>query len=264
MTSRASERLTGKSGVQSATEWRAVIVFYVLACAWSWPLFWWRDVHTASWNAWHIPANLKGAVLQWGPGFGAIAVFCLFPRVRSRFLSLSGSSWKRSALCFLVPVFFACVASASQPGHVYRRVYDLSVFAFSCLGEELGWRGFLQGALGSLGRVRSCLLVALMWTAWHFNSTREGLISHLEILLPVAVVVTLVLAVLMERTGSLIFAATVHEWLDLGNYPGGYLLWAAVAAVPIWLWIVWTWPRREAMPDVASHERSARITSEHC
>ena len=36
-----------------------------------------------------------------GPALAAIAVWRLFPRARSRFASLPGSSWKCSAVCFL-------------------------------------------------------------------------------------------------------------------------------------------------------------------
>ena len=111
----------------------------------------------------------------WGPALAAIAVFYLFPQVRSRFVSLFGSSWKRSAVCFLTPIFFACIASAIQSRHFsYKLVYYLLVGGFSTLGEELGWRGFLQGALRPLGRVRGYLLLALMWEVWHFTSHTKG------------------------------------------------------------------------------------------
>jgi hypothetical protein len=127
---------------QSKPNWRAIAVFYFLACLWSWPFFWWRDVNTASWNAWRLPEEIKGLTQQWGPALAAIAVFYLFPRVRSRFVSLLGSSWKRSALCFLTPIFFACIASAIQSRHFsYKLIYYLLVGGFSTLGEEVGWRG---------------------------------------------------------------------------------------------------------------------------
>ena len=48
----------------------------------------------------------------------------------------------------------------------------------STLGEELGWRGFLQGSLRPLGRVRGYLLVALMWEAWHFTSHLKGTLTE--------------------------------------------------------------------------------------
>ncbi len=83
---------------QSKPNWRAIAVFYFLACLWSWPFFWWRDVNTASWNAWHLPEEIKGLTQPWGPALAAIAVFYLFPQVRSRSVSLLGSSWKRSCV----------------------------------------------------------------------------------------------------------------------------------------------------------------------
>lgn len=38
------------------------------------------------------------------------------------------------------------------------------LFAF---GEEYGWRGYLQGELVKLGRIRGILLVGLIWGIWH-------------------------------------------------------------------------------------------------
>jgi membrane protease YdiL (CAAX protease family) len=35
------------------------------------------------------------------------------------------------------------------------------------LGEEYGWRGYLQPALTPLGRVRGVLLVGIIWGVWH-------------------------------------------------------------------------------------------------
>jgi len=35
------------------------------------------------------------------------------------------------------------------------------------LGEEYGWRGYLQPALTKMGRVRGVLLVGIIWGIWH-------------------------------------------------------------------------------------------------
>src|ERR1700722_8483596 len=234
-------------GTQSQPNWHAVIAYYFLACLWSWPLFWWRDTHPASWKALPIPPEFQSPLIMWGPGLAAIVVFFVFPQMRSRFLSLQGSSWKRSALSFLIPICFACIAYAIESKKFsWKLGYVLVVWGFACLGEELGWRGFLQGALRPLGRVRGCLLLSLMWTAWHLTTTWDGLISHLEILLPTLVVLTFVLAFLTERTGSLALAVTVHAWVDLSFSPGGYFRSAALTAVPVLIWIVWKWPKRNA------------------
>jgi hypothetical protein len=148
---------------------------------------------------------------------------------------------------------FVCIASAIQSKHFsYKLVYYLFVGGFSTLGEELGWRGFLQGALQPVGRMRGYLLLALMWEVWHFTSHTKGawdeVISRLAIIVPAIVVITFALAFLTERTGSVVLATAVHEWIDLAVDPGGHFLWAGLAAVPVRLWITWTWPKRNSEP----------------
>jgi membrane protease YdiL (CAAX protease family) len=127
-------------------------------------------------------------------------------------------------------------------------IYYLVVGGISTLGEEIGWRGFLQGALRPLGRLRGYLLLALLWEVWHFTSHTKGtsseVLARLALIVPAVVVITFALAFLVQRTGSVVFATAVHEWIDIGVDSGGYLLWAALAAVPVWLWIVWTWPKQ--------------------
>lgn len=236
---------------QARPDWRAVAVYYMLACLWSWPLFWWRDKHEANWNAVHLPPEFKAALIMWGPGVAALAVFALFPQTRSRALTLAGSSWRASLCFFLTPIVFAMAASAvlAKP-FSFKLAYYLVVGGLSALGEETGWRGFLQGALRPMGRIRGYLVVSLLWAGWHFTSqtggTWQGLVSRLEILIPTVVVVTFLLAWLTEHTGSLLLAAAFHEWLDIGVDSGGYFLWAALASIPVWIWLVLKWPTAKA------------------
>ena len=43
----------------------------------------------------------------------------------------------------------------------------ITVNAFAGLGEEIGWRGFLQNELSSLGFWKSSSLIGLIWGVWH-------------------------------------------------------------------------------------------------
>src|SRR5437763_16293255 len=92
---------------QAKPNWRAIAVFYCLACLWAWPFFWWRDVNTASWTAWRLPEEIKGLTQPWGTGLAANAVFYLFPQLRSRSVSILGAAWKRSALGLVAPILVA-------------------------------------------------------------------------------------------------------------------------------------------------------------
>jgi membrane protease YdiL (CAAX protease family) len=193
---------------------------------------------------------MKGLSQVWGPGLAALVVFYLFPKARTKTVSFLGSSGARSACFCLTPILFAFIGLAIQSGRLsYKIVYYLLMGGFSTLGEELGWRGFLQSALRPLGRVRGYLLLALLWEVWHFTAHTKGtlpqVMSRLEMIVPAVIVITFVLAFVTERTGSLVLAVTLHEWIDIAVDGGtGYLLWAALASVPVWTWLVWTWPKR--------------------
>ncbi len=228
----------GPGKIEARTDWRAILIFYALACLFSWPFFWWRDVHTASWKAFPLPEEIKD--LTWGPAVAALLVFWLIPRTRRWAVSFFGASWRRSTVFWIAPILFAFIGYRLHSGAFsYKLLYYLVIGGVSTLGEELGWRGFLQGSLMPLGRVRAYLLVALMWEAWHFTSHLKGtaseVISRLSIYIP------------------LVIAVTLHEWLDIGfDSSGTYLMWAALACVPLWGWLIWTWPARTGiqMPAV--------------
>ena len=45
---------------------------------------------------------------------------------------------------------------------------------FNILGEELGWRGFLQDALRPLPRGWRYLPIGILWEFWHFTNRTHG------------------------------------------------------------------------------------------
>jgi membrane protease YdiL (CAAX protease family) len=249
---------------QARPNWRAIVTFYVLTCALSWPFFWWRDVHTGSWNAFPLPEEIKD--LTWGPAVAALLVFWIMPATRRWAVSFFGPSWRRSAVFFVAPILFGFIGYRIHSGAFsYKLLYYLMIGGVSTLGEEVGWRGFLQGSLRPLGRVRGYLLVALMWEAWHFTSHLKGtlteVVSRMSIYIPLIVAVTFLLGFVVERTDSLLLAVTLHEWLDIAvDSSGTYLMWAALACIPLWLWLIWTWPEGASvhMPTSTSETREIK------
>lgn len=237
----------------SRPNWRAILTFYILACAFQWPFFWWRDVHSASWNASCIPIEIRD--LTWGPAVAAFVALYFFPQVRTKMVSFVGTSRVRSACFFLIPILLSWIGVAIQSGRIsYKLIYYLLIGGVSTFGEEMGWRGFLQGALRPLGRIRGYLLLAVMWEAWHFTSHTKGtlhqVIVRLALYVPLVIVITFFLAFLTERTGSLVLAVTAHEWIDIFADPAGNggFFWSGIACIPLWIWLVWTWPKPKREP----------------
>jgi membrane protease YdiL (CAAX protease family) len=81
-----------------------------------------------------------------------------FRRSHRRIITLGGNSWGRSILFYAAPFL---LLAAFRAHTLYGYALPALVAAFpmfvSILGEELGWRGFLQDALRPLSPVKRFL-----------------------------------------------------------------------------------------------------------
>ena len=89
-------------------------------------------------------------------------------------------------------------------------------------GEEYGWRGYLQGELIKLGRVKGVLLVGVIWGVWHAPAVAMGhnYPGH-PVFGPIAFLVfnlflSVFLGYLMLKTGSVWLVAFMHAILNSG------------------------------------------------
>ncbi|MDX1671636.1 MAG: CPBP family intramembrane glutamic endopeptidase [Balneolaceae bacterium] len=99
-------------------------------------------------------------------------------------------------------------------------LFGPTINAVPALGEELGWRGFLQHELRPLGFWRSSLIIGLIWGIWHFPLIIAGYNYPQH---PVAGVFMMTLftaglspifAYLTEKSGTVIAAAVIHGTLN--------------------------------------------------
>jgi len=97
------------------------------------------------------------------------------------------------------------------------------IFGFGPLGEEMGWRGFLQSRLpGRLSSVTTAIVVGLVWAFWHlpafgFADFRNGLDrSQFVVLYPISVVlIAFIMGHLWRWShGSLFIAIFFHGVLN--------------------------------------------------
>lgn len=248
--------------------WLHVITFYALACGFSWPFFWWRDMHSESWLAWQAPGFLKTATYMWGPGLAALACFVIFRKTHRRRITLAGTSVARSLAFYLAPLL-ALAALGAEAGGMSGHLWPLAcivICLFTTFGEELGWRGFLQDALHPLSPVKRYILIGVMWEAWHFtNRTSHGEIGdimlRLAIFYPFCILMSWLFGSAVERSKSILVAHTFHLWVNLAgetNYlePSWQVNTVFVASIALWIWLLRGWPssRREAPPAGATAE----------
>jgi len=91
------------------------------------------------------------------------------------------------------------------------------------IGEELGWRGFLQPRLAArFGHVRGALMVGVVWGIWHlaYSVTPQGeldLITFALLLIKLPLWSVIIAWAMSRAQGSLAVALAVHAGAHLDN-----------------------------------------------
>ncbi len=222
------------------TNWKAVFTFYILACLWSWPFFWWRDVNRESWLALDLPRFIKIWLVMWGPGVGALACFLLYKN-HKRAITFQGTSlWRGIVFFTLIPISLAL-------WNKDPKILLTGLLGFvSILGEELGWRGFLQDALKTRSDWSKAVIIGVLWEIWHFtNRTANNELFQAIKLVCIWMVLTTVLSFiaikLTKRNQSLMVAITLHTAVNAGfEFPNGPQ--ALLSCLPFWALLLWRWP----------------------
>ncbi|GEK80040.1 CPBP family intramembrane glutamic endopeptidase [Agrococcus baldri] len=200
--------------------WKAVVVFAVLAYALAWL------VQLPTWLTGGIASPLflpMTTVMMATPAIAALVVtfFVLQPAHRARFLGLIPfrPAWRSILVILLAPAVWLALAMAALllaqalgwvqldwamsgiasalPAGLDASAYLVTtllmlplaalVSSVPALGEELGWRGFLQSALSPLGFWRMAMLSGVLWGVWHapvillgYNFARPDLLGVLS------------------------------------------------------------------------------------
>jgi uncharacterized protein len=186
--------------------------------------------------------SLWGLATMWSPGL--IAILCArFVGGGWNDLALKWPKWKYLGFAYIIPAWVALVSVillfASRTSEfwinpatleryhglkiallialVYAPTVGMLIPIFSGLGEEIGWRGFLQTHLAGLPPLRKYLLTGMIWSVWHWPLilfTEYASSPHPYVSLVLFTVGTLGMAVLMgylrDRSGSVWPAAVLH------------------------------------------------------
>jgi CAAX protease family protein len=153
-----------------------------------------------------------------------------------------------------VPILFAVAAGVPMPDGSVNRPGTVAlglVMLFTILGEELGWRGFLQDALRPLAPLKRYVLIGVLWEFWHFtNRTTHGSLKHIVLFLaifyPTGILLSWIFGEATERGKSLLIAVTLHAWFDIVfTFPGTRAYIALALSIPFWIFLLVRWKREE-------------------
>lgn len=236
---------------RSSLNWPAIIVFYLIACAISWPFFWWRDYTKDGYRSGFI------FIIMWGPGIAALIATYVFRASHVRTITLFGSSVGRSLAIWFLPFAFATALLAitrEDPTGMLKVMAQAATLGFLLtLGEELGWRGFLQDATRSLRPWKRYVFIGTVWAFWHFTNNFADrspvqVLAKASVYVPMCIALSWLAGAMTERTRSLVVACCVHAWVNFAFEMQGLMGRTQAVILPLTLAIWWLLLRKWPAP----------------
>ena len=237
--------------MSARVRWGSVALFYVIACAISWPFFWWRDAYAESWAAFTMLGYAKGLLPALGPAIGGIIAMAVFRKTHPRTITVFGTSRLHSLLFIATPLAAFTAFGALNGRNPFEMVLAVATFILYGFGEETGWRGFLWDALRPLPQWPRILVVAVLWGVWHFTTFLGGtpldIAKMLGLMSAIWIFGSWGLGKAVDCTKALTVAAVLHLAFNFVRHMPGAIAWPALGTCAVvWLVLFQTWPKPKA------------------
>ncbi|MGL4757843.1 MAG: CPBP family intramembrane glutamic endopeptidase [Patescibacteria group bacterium] len=170
-----------------------------------------------------------------GPSVGVLVVYLLSRLRNQEFVSNSffgTDRWWKSVLIITIPITSMIIVD-------YTNLIKIGLIGTSiliyCVGEEIGWRGWLQPNLEkffSYKPVYATIITAILWLFWHLAFQP---ITPLFVILIVAGSFGIGLAT--EKTNSILVASAMHSVINLLEFSP----YSLIITIPVWVMIFRSW-----------------------
>lgn len=241
--------------IQSKVQIVPIVLFYIVACAIAWPIFLNMPYFQELFKPVGIPFINPYLIIMWGPGIAAVVIYLIYGKKLKRNFSLFGRHLKYSLLFFFIPwlisMLINLIAPVSENFSPAKMLVLIPVSFVFTLGEELGWRGFLQDALNGIPRFLRWGIVAVMWEIWHIRfmwideSLKIGIMKTAVFFIG-TLILAVVLGELQQKTKSLLIPITVHIWANsLLQTPSWQTSVTLGISLIFWFFIIRAWEGRK-------------------
>lgn len=225
--------------------WKEILLFFILATLISAPF---RLNWITPQNSIQLPwgLNIFFYVLRGiGPLIACLLIFSLFKSKVPKPDTFFGKDRVASMIAIsVIPIGLTLTGVPNAAGlneRYFGFIYGLMLVMYA-LGEEYGWRGYLQQALEPLATPWRIVAVALIWYLWHLNflvaevPLRSHVIHFLALVLGSWGLLHITLT-----TRSILFAAAVHLSFNIlsdvkGDFTGR--LYILIVAVVVWVILI--------------------------
>lgn len=222
----------------SRINWAHVVLYYIIAVLIAAPF------NTGFISSYYSKLTEKYLISEWtylpaciGPLIGASIIFFLQKKHKGN-ITFLGNAMLKNILISLTPLIvfsiFGIENNQYKNNHYFGFVYA-GVSLIYGIGEEIGWRGYLQDALEPLNKNIRFLLIGIMWWAWHcrFQNSFDW-----TIFLLVCVGGSFLIGKFANDTQSFFCAAGLHSLIIITTNSGEMTnskLFAGVLVIIIWV-----------------------------
>lgn len=218
-------------------KWKAVGIFYILACALTYLLI---QLPNITREVWLILFDLTPS-FSWNHGFALLIVSLIAYRIfrierKTTFLGNNPFYSVIFATIFLMA--YSVVGFSNDFGidkHLWAFIFCISTLVYDIF-EESAWRGFLNDSLRPIPIWMKGIITGIFWSIWHILIFKNfDQFGGFHIFLILSIIVSILMSYATERTNSILVASSIHALLILRNIN------VTIICVVIWICMLIIW-----------------------
>ena len=204
--------------------------------------------------------NLPSTLIlpQWGPGLAGLLMLLLFRKDKHSIkFAFKASQMKNYLAAIILPIILSLGAILVSVFITHSLTFAqvsfipslmLAIFTLvGSIGEEIGWRGYLQPTLNKkMNLFWSSVVVSALWIPWHVGNFGYGTLFTIGFFLVILSYSFLISYLIKDTKFNLLIAVLFHWFVNLANsfvptetlISGQFMLTMGIVAIVIALLVV--------------------------